>query len=193
MVRNELGLEVRITQLERSVGRSRLVASAFGLALLALVVVQYSRPGPAVLDVVQARRIVLVDDEGRTRLELAQDPKNTDRRSRSAGLRVFDNTGHERGGFSTFDDGSVVLAMDAPHGVGDAMPDRLGLSVSPDGSADIMLIDNQTRAVVKLGSDGNGRGGVQTFKWDMEAKQIHVRTSTYDGDDRETKPMGPPS
>jgi hypothetical protein len=191
MDENKSGLEERIAQLERSTRRNRLFASAMGLALLAVVAVQCSGSGHEILDVVRARRFVLVDDEGRTRVEMGQDPKSTDRRSRSAGLWVLDNTGHERGGFGTFDDGSVVLAMDAPHGVGDAMPDRLGLSVSSDGSADVMLIDNKTRAVVKLISEADGHGGVQTFKWDMDAKQIHVRTSTYDGDERETVPMGP--
>jgi hypothetical protein len=185
--------EARITRLERSLRGTRFAAYAVGFALFALAGVQCAGRSPTVLDEVRARRIVLVDDEGRIRVELAQDPRNTQRRARSAGLRVFDNTGHERGGFATFDDGSVVLAMDAPHGVGDPMPDRLGLMVSPDGSADLMLLDNQTRAVAKLVSDGSGGGGVQVFKWDMGAKQIHVRTVTYDGDQRETTPMGPPS
>jgi hypothetical protein len=186
-------MEDRIARLERSLRGTRFAAGAVGLALFALAGVQCASGTPTVLDEVRARRIVLVDDEGRMRVEIAQDPADTQRRARSAGLRVFDNTGHERGGFATFDDGSVVFAMDAPHGVGDPMPDRLGLMVSPDGSAGLMLLDNQTRAVAKIVSDGSGGGGVQVFKWDMEAKQIHIRTVTYDGDQRETKPMGPPS
>ena len=183
-------VEDRITLLERTLRRTRFGAAAVSLVLLALVGVQARRPA-TVLAEVRARRIVVVDDQGRIRVEIAQDPRDTDRRARSAGLRIFDNTGHERGGFGTFDDGSVVLAMDAPHGVGAPMPDRLGLTVSPDGSADLMLIDNRTRAVAQLVSDGRGGGGVQVFKWDMDAKQIHVRTVTYDGDQRETMPMGP--
>lgn len=193
MSKTDPAIEARIVRLERSLRFTRLAAAGAGLALLVLAMVQCAGRVPAVVDEVRARRIVLVDDEGRMRVEIAQDPKDTQRRARSAGLRVFDNTGHERGGFGTFDDGSVVLAMDAPHGVGDPMPDRLGMTVSPDGSADLMLLDNQTRAVAKLVSDGNGGGGVQVFKWDMDAKQIHVRTVTYDGEQRETKPMGPPS
>ena len=186
-------VEDRMTRLEGSLRRTRIVAAGVGLAFVALVGVQLTRKPAKVLDEVRTQRLVVVDDAGRVRVEIAQDPKNTDRRARSAGLRVFDNTGHERGGFSTFDDGSVVFAMDAPHGVGDPMPDRLGLTVSADGAADVMLIDNQTRAVAKLLSDGAGGGGIQVFKWDMDARQIHVRTVTYDGDQRETVPMGPPS
>ena len=183
-------VEERITLLERSLRRTRTAGAAVGLVVLFLVGAQFARRPANVLDEVRARRLVVVDDEGRPRVEIAQDPEDTDRRARSAGLRVFDNTGHERGGFATFDDGSVVLAMDAPHGVGDPMPDRLGLMVYPDGSAHVLLMDNQTRAVARLQSDGDGGGGVQVFKWDMDAGQIHIRTLIYDGDQRETKPMG---
>jgi hypothetical protein len=186
-------IEERITLLQRSLQRTRFAAAAVGLVLIALIGAQCARRPTEVLDEVRTRRLVVVDDEGRMRVEIGQDPKDTERRARSAGLTVFDNTGHERGGFSTFDDGSVVFAMDAPYGVGAPMPDRLGLMVYPDGSAHVMLIDNQTRAVTKLQSDGNGGGGVQVFKWDMDAKQIHVRTLLYDGDQRESLPMGDPS
>ena len=192
MSKPDPAIEDRIVLLERSLRRTRATAAAAGLVLVALMGVQFTRQPSRVLDEVRTRRLVVVDDEARVRVEIAEDPKNTDRRARSAGLRVLDNTGHERGGFGTFDDGSVVFSMDAPHGVGAPMRDRLGLTVSPDGSADVMLIDNQTRAVAKLASDGKGGGGVQTFKWDMDAKQIHVRTLTYDADQRETIPMGPP-
>src|SRR5690606_32455222 len=65
---------------------------------------------------------------------IGQDPAATHRRSRAAGILINDRHGHERGGFCTMDDGSAVLAMDAPRGVGASMPDRLGLVVNPDGS-----------------------------------------------------------
>jgi hypothetical protein len=152
--------------------------------------VQFFRRPAGISEEVRTRRLVVVDDAGRARVEVAQDPLNTDRRSRSAGLRVFDSTGYERGGFATFDDGSVVFAMDAPHGVGNPMPDRIGLMVYPDGSTHLNMLDNWTRAVARLYTDADGRGGVQVLKWDMDAKQILSRTLTYDGDVRETKPFG---
>lgn len=192
MTKTELAIEDRIALLERSLQRARATAVAVGLVVVGLIGVQCAREPPNASEELRTRRLVVVDDEGQVRVEIAQDSKDTDRRARSAGLRVFDNTGHERGGLATFDDGSVVFAMDAPNGIGAPMPDRLGLTVSPDGSADVMLIDNQTRAVVKLVSDGTGGGGVQTFKWDMGAKQIHVKTLTYDGEHNEVLAMGPP-
>jgi hypothetical protein len=119
---------------------------------------------------------------------MGQGPKESQRRSRSAGLWVFDSTGTERGGLSTLDDGSVIFGMDAPRGVGNRMSERLSLSVGPDGSSDVMLLDNLTRAVAKLQSDGNG-GGVQVFKWDLAGKKIYVRTFLYEGDRHETVPI----
>lgn len=80
--------------------------------------------------------------------------------------------------------------MDAPVGVGAPMRDRIGLVVAPNGSAHVMLIDNLTRAVAKLHSDGKGGGGIQVFKWDMNAKQVHIKTFTYDGEQRDTMPIG---
>lgn len=121
---------------------------------------------------------------------IGQDPADTHRRSRAAGILINDRHGHERGGFCTMDDGSAVLAMDAPRGVGASMPDRLGLVVNPDGSSYIMLIDNRTRGVARLHSDGQGGGGFQVFKWDDEARTIHTKTVTFDGEQVATSPIG---
>lgn len=70
------------------------------------------------------------------------------------------------------------------------MRDRLGLGVDPDGASHVMLLDNQTRAVAKLHSDGAGGGGVQVFRWDMDKQEIGIKTVTYGGDVLETVPLG---
>ena len=183
-------LEDRLILLERSIRRTRIAAVADAAALVASACIQATHRQAGTLDEVRTRRLVVVDDEGRVRVVIAQDSKNANRRARSAGLWVLDGTGYERGGLSTFDDGSVVFAMDAPHGVGDPMPDRIGMSVDPDGATHLNLLDNQTRAVARLYTEADGSGGVQVLKWDMPAKEIHLRTLTYDGDRRETKAMG---
>jgi len=190
MSENASSLQDRMALVERSLRRTQLAAAGVGLVIVASVGVQFVRRPAEVLDEVRTRRLVVVDDEGRVRVQIAQDPRDTDRRARSAGLQIFDNTGYERGGFSTFDDGSVVFAMDAPHGVGDPMPDRIGLMVYPDGGTHINLLDNQTRAIARLYTEADGGGGVQVLKWDMPAKLIHLRTLTYDGDQRDTRPIG---
>ena len=183
-------IEDRVTRLERSVRRTQLTAAAVGVVLVVLVGLQFAREPGKVSTELRTRRLVVVDDEGRERVRIDQDAKNSERRSRSAGLTVFDSTGTERGGFSTFDDGSVVFSMDAPRGVGAPMRDRIGLMVYPDGGTYINMLDNQTRAVARLYTEADGHAGVQVLKWDMDAKQIHVRSLTYDGDQRETVPIG---
>ena len=177
-------LEVRVLALEHGLRRSRALAATLTLFLVAVVASGLSGRGQA-SDEVRTRRLVVVDDSNRVRVVIAQDP-TTFRRSRAAGLTVFDRTGTERGGLSTMDDGSVVFGMDAPLGVGAPMRDRIGLVVERDGSSHVMLIDNSTRAVAKLQSDSSGVGGVQVFSWDMAHKRVHIRTVTYGGDLRDS-------
>lgn len=186
----DTSVEARLARVERSLARTRVVASSLAVALASIAVTGFTQLGTTASEEVRTKRLIVVDDKGVVRVRIGQDPVNTQRRSRSAGITIHDSTGAERGGMSTFDDLSVVFALDAPRGVGHPMPDRLGLRVDPNGSAHVMLLDNQTRAVAKLHSDGNGGGGVQVFKWDMEAKQVHIKTLTYDGERRHANPFG---
>ena len=179
----------RIFLLERAVRRTRWALALAVLGLAVVAGIPLTRRPPPVPDELRARRLVIVDDAGRTRVEIAQDPRDSQRRSRSVGLTVFDSTGAERGGLSTRDDGSVGFGLDAPQGVGAAMRERLSLGVEADGSADVMLLDNLTRAVTRLHSGGEGSGGLQLFRWDMQGKKIEIRTVVYDGDRHETMPM----
>ena len=185
-------LEARVARLERSLSRARMLAALTPLGILMLFALLGAKPvppPPGIQDQVITRRLMVVDQAGRVRVLIAQDPEDSQRRSRASGLVLLDSTGAERGGFSTLDDGSVILGMDAPQGVGAPMGERLSLSVAADGSADVMLLDNLTRAVTKLRSEGNGDGGLQVFKWDMGGKKILVRTVVYDGDRHEVVPM----
>ena len=185
-------IEARVARLERLLDLARMLAALTPLGILMLFALLGAKPvtpPPRIQDQVITRRLIVVDQAGRARVLIAQDPEGSQRRSRAVGLWVFDSTGAERGGFSTLEDGSVGLGMDAPQGVGAPMGERLSLSVAADGSADVMLLDNLTRAVTKLRSEGNGDGGLQVFKWDMEGKKIQVRTVICDGDRHETVPM----
>ena len=177
-----------VEKLRRSVARMRAALLALAVGAAGLGALGLARD--PVQEEVRAKRFVLVDDAGVVRAMLHQDPKDSQRRSRSAGLVICDKHGNERGGFSTMDDDSVVLAMDAPRGVGAPMPDRIGLVVYPDGSSYIMIIDNKTRGVARMDSDAEGNGGLKVFKWDMENKKVHVKTFTYDAEKTETVPTG---
>ncbi len=177
----------RICTLERQVQWQRQM---FVAGLLVIGVMGFRRQ-PTTSDEVRTKRLVVVDDSGRARVVIDQDPATTDRRSRSSGVTLYDSTGAERGGMSTMDDGGVVIALDAPMGVGSPMRDRIGLVVNPDGSSHVMLIDNKTRAVAKLQSDGNGGGGVQVFQWEESPSVVRIRTLTYDGERRDSVVRSP--
>jgi hypothetical protein len=193
-------LEMEDAALEGGIGaghgllwRQRVAGAALLALLLGAAVAPQSAPAgapaaaPADLTV---RRLVVVDDHGRARLELGQDPADTQRRSRSCGLTIFDATGAERGGLSTMDDGSVVLGLDAPVGVGSPMRDHIGMVVAPDGSARIDLINNETLLPVRLVSDADGTGGVEFFKYDLDKRECTVRRLSEAGESTRVLPLG---
>jgi hypothetical protein len=185
-----IAVDERIRTLERRL-RTMQVALAFIVLAGAGLLMGALRPAqPEAADEIRTRRLVVVDDAGVPRVVIGQDPVDTQRRSRSAGITIYDTHGHERGGMSTFDDGSVVLALDAPVGVGAPMRDRAAMVVWPNGASYVMLLDNETKAVAKLHSDGQGGGGVQVFDWDDEEKVVRTKTLTYDGEDIDESPMG---
>ncbi len=182
----------RLERLERSLRHARRVTLALGVALCATLATGFATAGGAFFDEVRTTRLVVVDDRGIPRVVIGQDPVETERTSRAAGITLHDEKGDERGGFSTFADGSVVLALDAPAGVGAAMRDRVGLKVYASGAADVMVIDNETRAIAKMSSDGSGGGGLQAFEWDHENGKIRVKTFGVERDVVETYPLGEP-
>jgi len=181
----------RVRALEQTVGRLRVLVGLLCFGLLAIITTGFAGGQAGTLDEVRTHRLVVVDQAGTIRASIAEDPAGGGRVSKAAGLLLYDGQGHERGGFSTMADGSVVLALDAPVGVGAPMRDRIGLKVMRNGSAYVMLIDNQTRAVAKLQSDGDGNGGVQVFKWDTVAQRVHIRTVTFDADVRDSISLRP--
>ena len=98
------------------------------------------------------------------------------------GVRRIDELGNERGGFGTFDDLSVVLALDAPLGVGAAMRDRIALVVTADGSATVRLNDNKTAVPVRLATDAEGGGGLEFIGYDLDARKATIRRLSFDGE-----------
>lgn len=170
----------RLEALETRLARTR------SLAMLAVVaVVGLLAAGAAQQDshheTLVARRIELLDDEGRTRLVMGQDDMAGQRIMDSVGLMVFDAEGTERGGFATRTDGSVVLAMDAPSGVGSPMRDRLALMVSSQGTAEVRLLGNDTTIPVRLITDEKDGGGVEFLDYDLEQREYHVQRQGFHG------------
>ena len=178
-------LEQRVAYLEIALRRARIMVSLLVLVGLVVLAAGFGSREGQVADEVRTHRLVVLDDSGHTRAVIGQDPAHVQRIARAAGLLLYDK-GNERGGFSTLGDGSVVIGLDAPVGVGAAMRDRIGLKVFPNGAAYVMLIDNQTGAVARLISEvgPDGARGVQVFKW--IGSRPYVRTISYDGDVRDS-------
>lgn len=178
-------LEERVLRLEKSISRSRRMMAGLATLPIFIMVAAFAsplqeragKPGEIV-----ATKVIVVDDQGVPRVTIGQDKPSTNRRSRAAGITIFDKTGFERGGLGTFDDGSVALALDAPKGVGSKFPDRIGMLVWPHGGTQLALRDNQSETVVQLRSSGDGGGGVDLFQWRLD--KVHVKTLTYAGEER---------
>jgi hypothetical protein len=181
-------LEERVRLLERKSRRERALLAALVVAgLCGAATVQESRPST---DTLTARHLLIQDSQGRTRIHLGEDPPDTQRRSRACGVQLLDATGAERFGVGTMKDLSVVLGLDSPHGVGDPMRDRIGLSVEPDGSASITLIDNRTLIPVRLVSEAGGGGGVEFIDYDFEQRKATITRLNSKGESRSEVPLG---
>ncbi|QWT21062.1 hypothetical protein KPL74_03385 [Bacillus sp. NP157] len=174
---------VRLALLEKKLARADISIKLLGIAVLALAGLAFMRTRSATVDSLEVHRLVMRDDHGVKRVEIAQDDTAW-RRAMSAGVRIFDAKGDERGGMSTFADGSVTLSLDAPKGVGASMSDRGGLVVDADGSAKLQLLANDTGAVVSLATDGN-KGGLELYRFDKTANAAYIRRVTYAGEEQE--------
>jgi hypothetical protein len=169
-------------------GRLRNTQIAFAIVALGLGGVLFAemRQGDNAteepwLEELRTRRLVVVDAAGTARVVIQEEPADTERRAQAAGIVIFDQHGEERGGMVTFADDSAVIALDAPAGVGAPMRDRIGLSVYPDGSANVALIDNGTGVPVRLVTDAEGGGGLETLTYDLENRKATITRLTSDG------------
>lgn len=150
-------VEQRVATLERSYRRAKLVASLSPLAVLLVLGAASTRGQPQAPDGVRTYRLVVVDAQGQTRAVLGQDPTNTQRVSRAAGLTLYDDKGSERGGFSTMADGSVVIGNKTR---------AVARLLSEEGPG--------------------GVRGIQVFKWEPDGSRHHIRTISFDGDARDS-------
>ncbi len=171
----QLAGRLRATQITLAV-----VALGLGAALFAEMR-QGDNAAASWLEEVRTRRLVVVDAAGTQRVVIQEEPADAERRAQPAGILLFDQHGNERGGMVTFDDDSAIIALDAPAGVGAPMRDRIALSVYPDGSASVRLIDNGTGVPVRLVTDAEGGGGLEILTYDLENRKAFVTRVTSEG------------
>lgn len=176
----------KIARLQKQLTRLQAITVAMGVGL-AVVLVSGAVRDP-VQDEIKARRIALVDSRGVERVVLGEDSGR--QHGRSAGVLIFDETGAERGGFGTFENGQASLALDAPEGVGAPMRDRLGLIVSRSGGAVVQLNNNDSGVPVRLVADPGGGGGVELIEFDHVEKKARIKRLTYAGETRQEFPIG---
>ena len=140
-----------------------------------------AKVAPPVIPELRTHKLSVLDSQGRVRVEIGEDQSDTQRISRAAALTIFDTEGHERGGIGTMADGSAVMALDAPHGVGSPMRDRAGMKVYPDGSAFITTISNGGHFAAGLFTDGDS-GRLELSGRGEGDGTIATRTITRDAD-----------
>lgn len=108
--------------------------------------------------VIRARGLVIVDDEGRERIFIGAVPdgKEGKRRSPLTGITINDPAGYERLGMGLMDNGTITLGLDAPPGTGDDRNrERIHLTADADGSAMLRFLNRKTTVAgwMRLGND----------------------------------------
>jgi hypothetical protein len=182
-------LEARIHRLAIERRRWRRGAAASVLALFGLLGLGAVKQAE-IQDEVRTRKLVVVDEADTPRVVIAEDPKDAQRRSRACGIVINDKTGAERFGVGVTDDDTVNMGFDAAVGVGHAMRDRVGIGVSPDGSAYVMVINNDTKVPVRLVAEGDTAkgGGVEFIDYDRPNSKVVIRRISFAGDEKKEIP-----
>jgi len=102
-------METRVRDLEHRIGRleraNRMLAAALSLTVIAVLAA--AARAPQTVELVQAKRIQLVDGEGRVRVDLRHDDEET-------GLFIMDEVGGTRLGAAQFAHGGGGFALHGP-------------------------------------------------------------------------------
>lgn len=175
-----------VAGLQKQLNRLQAITVAMGVGLAVVFVAGAARD--PVQDEIKARRIALVDSRGVERVVLGEDTGR--QHGRAAAMWIYDETGAERGGMGTFENGQASMALDAPVGVGAPMRDRVGMAVSSSGAASIQLNNNDSGVPVRLVADANGGGGVELIEFDHAEKKARIRRLTYGEDTRREVSIG---
>ena len=151
MAYTSVDLLLRVEALERQIQ----LRNRFGIALAVLAaLVGTSSLGLIAQDSgnVRVRSLIVEDERGRERIVLGAplpgDGRNTNLRS---GIRINDLNGVERFGVTLFEDGRMVMGLDAPPGKGDDRNrERINLVADQDGGSYIRFLDRRTLIAGRL-------------------------------------------
>ncbi|WP_100309797.1 MULTISPECIES: hypothetical protein [Stenotrophomonas] len=181
----DLEVEVRLRVLERQVGQWPLRAAAMFVLGISMAMADFglARPESGIVPEIRTQRLIVLDREGRKRVEIGEDAPDLDikRNARVAGLIIFDGNEQERGGVVTDDLGSATVALDAPRGVGYRVSDRAGMKVGADGSAFVGVLSNAGGFAASLAAkDAEGR--LELSRVGFVEGSASTRVITLDGD-----------
>lgn len=113
------------------------------------------------LQVIKARGLVIVDEQGRERIVIGSpipDTKDGKRISPAHGMAILDPNGYERFGVGLMDNGQMGMGFDAPRGTGDDRnTERLHFVADAKGGAMIRFLNRKTSVPgwIRLGDDDN--------------------------------------
>ncbi|QNA96826.1 hypothetical protein G4G30_17000 [Stenotrophomonas maltophilia] len=96
---HEQGIAVRLDRLERRLRRRSLLATSMFVlgASLALIGASVATPDACVVPEIRTYKLTVLDSEGRTRVQIAEDASDIARNSRATGMTIYDAKGDERG------------------------------------------------------------------------------------------------
>ena len=148
----EARLLARIDCLERGLRRQRRMAIALGGVLFAGGMLAAARSvGDVDCEKLTCRRLLLLDDEQRPRIEFASDPKGP------TGFRLLDKDGRTRLLASTLPDGACLLTIRGMQGAV-----RAGIGELNDGTSSVCLFDPEGHPQFDASVGPDGRLRIET-------------------------------
>ena len=149
----------RIDRLER---RLRLLEAVLALMVVMVAVSVVTLPSVTAQgqpQILRARGLVIVDEQGRERIVMGSpvpDPKEGKRMDPSTGLVINDINGYERFGLGLNQDNRLIMGFDAPPGKGDDRNrERINIVTDANGGAYLRFLNRKTGVVGRLILDNN--------------------------------------
>ena len=137
-------LGARIAELERAIQRQRIGLVLIG-SLVCAAVTMPSSQAQQTTDTVRTRNLIIEDATGRPRILMGAPLPSQGTSELRTGMRINDARGFERLGLSLFDEGRIVLGIDAPPGTGDDRNrERITLVADAKGGGRITFKDRRT-------------------------------------------------
>ena len=153
--------DARLGALERAVRTQRRVIVALA-TLCGVVLIAPGFRAQQAGEALRARSLVIEDANGRARILLGAPLPGQGTGMSRIGMRINDENGFERFGANLFEDGSMVLGLDAPRGKGDDRNrERINLIADGEGGSAMNWKDRRTGVVARMYLDTSNQVWLQ--------------------------------